>query len=325
MNISIIIPTFNRNTILISCVNSILFSIERDPNIEIIIVNDSKSNIIDLHSESDNIIIVNNPKQGAASARNYGASLAHGELLLFLDDDILINKKCLKSIQNLHTKYDKMMSTPIWTYSSEMLEKLKSTSFGRFRINHDYESVKGRDEEQIANEKDIFEVICLASFCLSIKKKHFFQLGGMDENFPYAGCEDQEFSMRAKKFGFKLLLDENNSVFHHEMDRLDSDKWLNRQYTGVQGFVLLAEKYPERKESALWYENTPIDLSQSLQIKMKKILKFIFRQDLFLALLKFMTKIVEFINLPDSILFNLYKFQAGLFINKGFNKSYGKL
>ena len=85
---TIIIPTFNRNDLLYTCLDSILPLAQR--NIEIIVVNDNPKNEIELpfNLRYNAVEIVDNPNQGVASARNFGASKAKGEFLIFIDDDI---------------------------------------------------------------------------------------------------------------------------------------------------------------------------------------------------------------------------------------------
>ena len=46
-------------------------------------------------------IIINNPKIGASSARNSGVKKSSGELLLFLDDDIIVNSSNIIKILSL--------------------------------------------------------------------------------------------------------------------------------------------------------------------------------------------------------------------------------
>jgi GT2 family glycosyltransferase len=149
-------------------------------------------------------------------------------------------------------------------------ELLKKTTFGRYKLVYDYAPIRGEKHRKIPGKYDLYEVDSLASFCLSIKRDHYFELNGMDENFPYAGCEDQDFAERARQSNFLLVLDEGNIVMHNELDRIKRKNWLTRQFNGVQGFVFLCQKFPEKKNIALWKENTPIQKKDSRGLKIKK-------------------------------------------------------
>ena len=83
--ISIIIPTKDRETIFEKTLYSALKAVE-GYDIEIIVVNDSKEHKVLLKDKYPNVIVVDNPKEGVASARNLGARIAKSDLLLFFDD-----------------------------------------------------------------------------------------------------------------------------------------------------------------------------------------------------------------------------------------------
>jgi GT2 family glycosyltransferase len=326
MKISVIIPTFNRIDILKSTYDALVI-ISNEINMEIIIVNDdgnTKPELIiqELNISHANTKVVNNTKKGAASARNLGASLSSGKLLIFIDDDIIVNCETLLSIIKLHAKYDRIILTPLWVYSPKMKNLLKKKPFGRYRLLYDYTAIRGESGHEFLNEEKIYHVDSLASFCLTIKSDHYKLLGGMDETFPYAGCEDQDFAMNAKEKNFTLLVDDSNIVLHNELDRLNRKNWMQRQFKGVQGYVLLAIKHPERRKVQLWYENTPIQLKDSFSLKIKKVMKCVFRQKLILACFNLSISILETMHIPDFILHRMYSMQSGIYINKGFLKSY---
>src|SRR3989338_1715483 len=87
--VSVIIPTFNRESLLAATLDSIFKSAPPVPTLETIIVNDGApftKNIPGIERCS----VISNHGKGAASARNSGASAAKHPLLLFLDDDMLV-------------------------------------------------------------------------------------------------------------------------------------------------------------------------------------------------------------------------------------------
>ena len=86
MLISLIICTYKRPQLLKTCLSCAL-EVTKKINSEIIIINDcagDKLNVV----KNDKIRIYNNTLKGLASARNLGAKMAKGDLILFIDDDI---------------------------------------------------------------------------------------------------------------------------------------------------------------------------------------------------------------------------------------------
>lgn len=96
MTISCIIPTHNRNDFLIEAIISVLRQTIRP--LEIIIVNNGAKSV-NLPAEIAEKAAVYDiiPNAGASQARNFGAALAKGDYLAFLDDDDLWNEKYLEN------------------------------------------------------------------------------------------------------------------------------------------------------------------------------------------------------------------------------------
>lgn len=65
---------------------------------EIIIVNDDDKIDLNAFCWVPNLLILQNPSKGAASARNYGAKHAQGDYLLFLDDDMLLTEGAIETL-----------------------------------------------------------------------------------------------------------------------------------------------------------------------------------------------------------------------------------
>ena len=95
--LSIIIPVYNVEPYIRTCLESIFSQGLTDDTYEIIVVNDgttdrSMEKISDLIHHHNNIITINQENQGLSVARNNGFLQATGEYILFLDsDDFLID------------------------------------------------------------------------------------------------------------------------------------------------------------------------------------------------------------------------------------------
>src|SRR6056297_3309798 len=87
--VSVIIPTFNRATMVCEAVDSVLA--QRYTDFEIIVVNDgSTDDTADrLHPYQDYLQLISQSNRGVSAARNTGAARARGCFLAFLDADDL--------------------------------------------------------------------------------------------------------------------------------------------------------------------------------------------------------------------------------------------
>lgn len=90
MNLSIIIPVYNNEKYIESCIKSILTS-EVDKNkVEIIVVDDGStdnSRLICDKYVNENFKIYSNSNHGVSYSRNFGISVSSGEFIMFVDSD----------------------------------------------------------------------------------------------------------------------------------------------------------------------------------------------------------------------------------------------
>ncbi|GAA0535472.1 hypothetical protein GCM10010172_15890 [Paractinoplanes ferrugineus] len=92
---SIIVPTYNRREILLDSVASIAATDRPWPCELIVVIDGSQDGSAEALRALDlplPLTVVEQENQGAAAARNTGALAARGELLLFLDDDMVVEK-----------------------------------------------------------------------------------------------------------------------------------------------------------------------------------------------------------------------------------------
>lgn len=102
--ISIIVPTYNVEKYIRTCIESILAQTYR--NIEVIIVNDGSTDqslevISDLICSHHNIKVINQKNQGISVARNTGIDAATGKYIAFVDPDDKIMPDFVSSLYQI--------------------------------------------------------------------------------------------------------------------------------------------------------------------------------------------------------------------------------
>lgn len=108
MKISIVIPTYNREEILCNTLDNVLshvkLFVEKNQNIfvEVIVVDQTKKHTEQtdafLTGRSEDIILVNLEKANLPNARNVGIKKSQGDIIVFIDDDVLLCDSYLESI-----------------------------------------------------------------------------------------------------------------------------------------------------------------------------------------------------------------------------------
>lgn len=232
MELSIIIPTKDRGQLLIETLHNAYQAILFLP-VEIIVINDSKTDKIFIPVEWQNKVkALDNPKSGVASARNLGASLASASLLLFLDDDMLLQGENIQAILSLHRKYDQCSINLNWIYPPKLINQIKRTQFGRYLIHYGFTSLKGWNRGNYWSDKELFQTNGITSQCLSIEKESFLRSGGYNEHFPHAGFEDYDFARAMTKKGLKFYIYPLSTLYHNEADRTSVRPWAARKKRG---------------------------------------------------------------------------------------------
>jgi len=106
--ISVVIPTKDRQRDLLACMSSI----ERQSSLphEVIIVNDGEitdAAVNEMKQCTTTVTITeSNEPPGLSTAKNSGAEVASGDVVLFLDDDVVLGENYISRLTELYESYD---------------------------------------------------------------------------------------------------------------------------------------------------------------------------------------------------------------------------
>ena len=228
--ISLIIPTKDRVCILEQTIIHAKEALASYDS-EIIVVNDAEQELDLPNNLSAGLTIVRNPNQGVASARNYGASLAQGEWLLFLDDDMLIQHSNIEEVLLLAKSKPKSCYNVNWEYPDSLKNQLLNTQFGRYLNYYGFTSFRGWHKNS-SWDNNVFLSSAVTSQFLFIHKDIFQHIGGYNEDFPYAGFEDYDLTQRLIRHQIEIFIQPNTMAYHNEVDRNNIEQWLARRKRG---------------------------------------------------------------------------------------------
>lgn len=232
--ISVIIPTYKRGDIFYQCLESVVNSISNQD--EIIVVNDDKSasiSVDEVDLKGKKVTILNNPKQGVASARNYGAAHSKGDVLLFVDDDMIINQEAVLNAFRFIQENSQSIVNANWVYSEKDVERLQNTSFGRYLIKIGFHSLEGWCNGQVWRANSFMKVNGLTSQFMMMNKRTFETIGGYDEGFPFAGFEDAALGEKVRLKEIRCYIDTTSLIYHNEIDRMSLLPYLERKKRGA--------------------------------------------------------------------------------------------
>ena len=128
---SIVIPAYNEEEHIGSCLRSVFNSDYDSAQYEVIVVdNGSQDNTYDAALNSGKARVFRLPEGNVGAVRNYGAAKARGQILVFIDADCLMDKDWLNRAEKLikdrpNTAYGggvKLPSNATWVETSWLLE-----------------------------------------------------------------------------------------------------------------------------------------------------------------------------------------------------------
>jgi glycosyltransferase involved in cell wall biosynthesis len=136
---SIVVPTFRRPDALQQTLTALL-ALDYPPGRYEVIVVDGADEVTAarvvgrLADRGIAVKLETQYQRGAAFARNYGARIAGGELLLFCDDDIVVTPPHLLAHLAAHERHRDAVVAGTWELPPAAIAALQTTPFGRYRI-----------------------------------------------------------------------------------------------------------------------------------------------------------------------------------------------
>lgn len=219
--VSVVIPTFNRLDRLRRVLEGLAAQDGADA-LEVIVVSDGSTDGTDEYVQGSSVPLpvvgVVQANAGPAVARNRGVELATGEVVLFIDDDVLPSPSLVRAHAAAHERLggnavvigpmldppDHTM-TPWVRWEQEMLAK-------------QYAAMQRGDYEATARQ--------FYTGNASIRRRHVVEAGGFDPRFRRA--EDVELAYRLARRGLHFHF-EPSAVGYHYAER-SFDSWLANAY-----------------------------------------------------------------------------------------------
>jgi glycosyltransferase involved in cell wall biosynthesis len=251
-SVSIIIPSFNsKNTIA-----GVLFSIslqkitkEEFELLEVIIVDDGSTDgtflELEKYSFDFRVVYIKTKNLGRSSARNSGARIACGEILIFIDSDILLEEHFIREHMIRHEltdesvfvgfrdnvkiedrdiikfvfernkpdiKKDPRFFKEIGKDWTRLHRSKKENQYGIFSIVNDTDEFKNFGMDKVLGIWDLPSMVITHS--VSVKKKDFLECGGFNPIFKGWGMEDTFLGASLIALGKYVIPIFSTGVFH---------------------------------------------------------------------------------------------------------------
>lgn len=198
-SVSVIIPTLNRHNTALATVRAM--EEQTIKSFELIVLDQSSvesERLRDFRSGTFSYFYHHIEEQGLPNARNVAASIAHGDILVFIDDDITPERDLVEHYSRLFNEIDDSIAViggRIYEKDTRMFKERsglaggKITFYGKTLKNFDTD-IQGECEWALGGN-------------FAVRRYRFLQVGGFDKNFiGNALLEDADFCYRIREAGY---------------------------------------------------------------------------------------------------------------------------
>lgn len=239
--ISIVIAIYNRKDELFELLNSLAFQTDKD--FEVVIVDDGSlvdlRPTIELFKDRLDIQYLKKENTGPGLSRNYGVARAHGEWVVFLDSDVIVEKDY---IQNLKIN---IITHPTDAFGGA--DKAHK-GFNLLQKAISYSMTSVFTTGGIRGSKKAVTKFQPRSFNMGVKKEVFLKVGGFAD---MRIGEDPDLSMRLWENGYTTEFYKNIGVYHKR--RTDIGKFSKQVYQFGVARPILNQRHPEYTKITFWF------------------------------------------------------------------------
>ncbi len=211
--VSIVIPCVDEELVTIECLTSIQNALPEDFGVEVIVVDNASTDpAYEAISKNITIRYLRFDKNiGFGPACNAGAKMAHGDFLFFLNNDAQIAPGCLEALvagakqEGIGLVGPKIVSFDGTLQEAGCILKQDGTGdligFGRDHRTPRYNYA--RPVEHVSGA------------AILVRRALFEELGGFDDAFAPAYCEDANLSLKIRRKSLRVLYEPKALIAHH--------------------------------------------------------------------------------------------------------------
>ncbi|SHI38708.1 glycosyltransferase [Lutispora thermophila] len=209
-NTSIIILTYNNLEYTKLCIDSIRKYTQKGTYEIIVVDNHSTDGTVDwLKEQKDLKLILNDENYGFPKGCNQGIQAAkENNDIILLNNDVIVTPNWLNNLRKC-------------LYSSKDIGAVGAitnscSNYQAIPVNYSNldEMIRFAESNNISNNSLWEERLRLVGFCMLIKNEVVQKVGLMDEIFTPGNFEDDDYSFRIRKAGYKLMLCKDSFIHH---------------------------------------------------------------------------------------------------------------
>jgi GT2 family glycosyltransferase len=222
--VSVVIPTYDRKSQLRRTLEGLAAQTDVNAEFEVIVVSDGSTDGTDDYLASPApplpVLALRQANAGPAAARNRGVEAARGDLVLFVDDDVVPAPDLVATHLRRHASPDDdlVVIGPMCTPPDQQLSPW--VQWEQDMLYKQYDAMNNGEYEATARQ--------FYTGNASVARRHLREAGGFDPSFRRA--EDVELAYRLADRGLKFAFDPDAVVFHYAERSFDAWRAAARAY-----------------------------------------------------------------------------------------------
>lgn len=243
--ISVIVPAHNAAQFIEDCLRAAMPAAEA-LGAEVIVVDDASTDDTSRLAESFGVRTVRHERSlGAAAARNHGAQLARGEILVFVDSDVVLPDDTLRKLVDRLRQSPSIHATGAHA-SPRNLSPNWSAHFVGLRHSQSF---------YCQPRRDIVGLSCFQSECGAIRRDVFEHVGGFPEKYDHAGMEDYQFGHEMERLGYVNVLLADAEYDHHYRPLLPRCREIMRRTARWLPLAVRRRRFESQGMGGSWRES----------------------------------------------------------------------
>jgi len=314
LQVSIVIPTHNRPDSLETVLTSLSRQSYSKDLFEVIVVEDGSKDAgerLSFVHYPFHIDYYQQDQSGPATARNRGSQMSSGDILLFLDDDVILSKETVhelvKVLENSANTVALGFIQPVASQDGSVYSKVTTAIHPKPLFDHPYE---------------VDFNFCMTGL-LAVQKNDFLKIGMFqDPTGGWPNWDDVEFGYRAFKKGYRFLVCPDAIGFHQDTSIESLRTSCHRSERAGYSAATLLNKYPEiGKYLPLFVDKIPIRVGQdSPHLIIQKLFHMITSWNPILKLMELIARLLEHLGPHAPFLPFFYRWISSGYVYRGFHK-----